>query len=194
MTLRRAMGIRLPSSGFCVLISVHLGLAAYLLWGFAEPPLERVWELHHALKIGQLGRLERQDAELLRAAMVRHPSLAESLLGEGQLGLVSAHSRGWLETPDATALRTARAHDPCSMEVEARMPSEAFPVTIDVVSREWRARVVLQEPGTNTLSLPEGHGAAEVISLHTSTHAPHDDGETLGVRLGFTCQGRGPGQ
>lgn len=193
MTAPRTTRARLPSVGFCALIVVHVGLVAFLLWGFATPPLERVWELHHTLKIGKLGRLEPRDVELLRTAMANHPQLAESLLGEGQLGLVSAHSRGWLETPEATVLRSARAPDQCSMQVEARMPTDAFPVTVDAEGRGWRARVTLKEPGVKSLSLPKGHGVAEVISLSTSTHAPHEDGDTLGVRLGFECKGRSAG-
>lgn len=190
MTAQRPKRTRLPSAGFCALSGVHVGLLAFLIWGLTKPPLERVWELHHELKIGRVGRLETPDAELLSSALRRHPRLAAALLDKEPLGLVSAHSAGWLETAEATVLRSVDAADPCKMELEVRMPNEAFPVSIEVAAQGWGERVVMQDSGATWLALPKGSGAAEIISLIVRTRTPRQDGETLGVRAGFACAKR----
>src|SRR5690606_25534990 len=98
MTAQRPKRTRLPSAGFCALAAVHVGLVSYLIWGLSKPPLERVGEVHPELMFGRVGRLEPSDAELLSSALRRHPGLAAALLDKEPLGLVSAHSAGWLET------------------------------------------------------------------------------------------------
>jgi hypothetical protein len=46
---------RRPSSGFVAVCATYVLAAAFLVWGFATPDLDRVWALHHELKIGKLG-------------------------------------------------------------------------------------------------------------------------------------------
>jgi hypothetical protein len=189
--LARVTASKLPSLGFVVVLLVHLGLVVFLAWGFARPPLDRVWELHHALKIGKIDTLESNDRALLLAAMTRHPRLAESLLPEGNFGLVSANSRGWLETPTATVLKSAAAPAPCVMRVEVRLPKQAFPVNVDVSGAGFSRRLTLPQAGSTELAFPSGKRVAELFEVRTSIKDSVQGDGAFGVHLGFHCA-KGP--
>jgi len=79
--------------------------ATRLNWGM----LDRVWQLHHQLKTGDVYALTQPDRELLVSAMARHPALAEALLAAGHIGIISAQRDGWIDTPEVTIIRTPRA-------------------------------------------------------------------------------------
>jgi hypothetical protein len=189
--LGRVSASKLPSLGFALVVLVNLGLVVFLAWGFRRPPLDRVWELHHALKIGKLGTLDSSDQALLLAAMARHRRLAEALLSEGHFGLVSQNSRGWLETPTATVLKSADAPDPCVMRVEARLPEQAFPVHVDVSGAGFSRRLTLGHASSSELGFPNSKHVAELFEVKTSVNDVGHSGGTFGVHLSFRCaQGR----
>ena len=98
-----------PSLGFCLIVLTYLLTAGFFAWGLSTPPLDRVWQLHHQLKTGDLYALGRDDRELLEAAMARHPELAQALLSSGQIGIISAHRDGWIDTPEVSIVRTPRS-------------------------------------------------------------------------------------
>jgi hypothetical protein len=169
-------------------IFTHLGLVLFLAWGIEKPQLERVWELHHELKIGTLGKLDQEDHRLLSAAMGRHPNLAEELLSDGrQIGLVSAQTYGWLETEQATALRAASAKGPCRAHFEVSIPNDALPLTIKLAGSSWHKDLSIERQGTSSFELPPNDGKDEIIDLQITTSGPHDEVATLGVRVDFSC-------
>src|SRR5690606_24037691 len=56
---------KLPSIGCLAVLFTNIALVAFLFWGFREPALHRVWELHHELEIGTVGKLSSEDHALL---------------------------------------------------------------------------------------------------------------------------------
>jgi hypothetical protein len=181
---------KLPSPGFVAIVLTNSALVAFLAWGFHTPKLHRVWELHHDLKIGTLGKLERGDYQLLDEAMTRHVELARGLLSDGEdIGLVSANSAGWLETPDATIIRTRAAGSSCVMVLDVKIPENALPLEIKVSGRHWERRVSLAKQGSTKLPLPELKGGAEIITLKVTSKDSRDEVATLGLRVGFECRG-----
>ena len=186
----RVSASKLPSLGFLAVLLVHLGLIVFLAWGFARPPLDRVWELHHALKIGKVGTLDSSDRALLLAAMARHPRLARALLSESDFGLVSANDRGWLETGTATVLRSAEAPEACVMRVEARLPEQAFPVTVDVSGASFNRRLTLAQAGESELGFPNGKHVAELFEVKTSANDAARSAGAFGIHLSFRCAGK----
>jgi len=178
---------KLPSLGFVLVVLVHVGLAAFLAWGFVQPPLDRVWELSHALKIGKLSRLTPRDHGLLQAALERHPGLTESLLSEGKIGIVSAHSRGWLETATATVLVSTEAQAPCSMQVDARLPESAFPLTVEVAGTGWQKHLALAKAGRLDLAFPPKGRVPEIVEVRFSAKDASLNGRSFGIHLGFRC-------
>lgn len=179
---------RLPSVGFVAIVLTNVALAAFLTWGFQQPPLDRVWELHHELKIGALGKLGAEDRSLLQAAMARYPALASALLAQGEaIGLLSANSQGWLETPDATVLRTSLAGAACVMVLDVKIPSHALPLEIEVEGANWQRELDIAKQGTRRLPLPRLAEGAEIITLAVVSKASRDEVATLGVHVGFEC-------
>ena len=97
---------RAPSIGFLCVCATYLGVLAFLGYGLRTPDLDRIWTLHHELKIGLRGAPRGAERELLERALDRHPELASALLSEGDIGLISRNSDGWITTPEATIVRT----------------------------------------------------------------------------------------
>src|SRR5690606_21036965 len=165
----------------------YAGLAVFLAWGLSKPPLEREWELHHELKIGLVGKLAAKDHELLNAALLRHADLADALLSEGNIGVVSAHSQGWLETPQATIIRAASAPHPCELRLETRIPDELLPLRVKLRGEGWQHRLDIRNQGVTKYTLPKAPPGAEIITLEAKTKEREQDIVTLGIRVGFSC-------
>lgn len=179
---------KLPSVGFVAILFTNAAVLAFLAWGFQQPPLDRVWELHRELKIGAIGKLGSEDRSLLHAAMARHPALASALFSQGEaIGLLSANSQGWLETPDATVLRSSVAGRSCVMVLDVKIPDHALPLAIDVEGWKWQRRLNVARQGNSRLPLPELADDAEIITLGVVSKASRDEVATLGVRVSFEC-------
>ncbi len=178
----RSAPSKLPSFGFMAVVLVHLSLVLFLIWGFAQPPLDRVWELSQGLKIGKFGTLSPTDLELLRTTLARHPRLGDSLTRD-EIGILSANSRGWLETLDATLLVRADAVAPCSMRVTTRLESSAFPLELTVSGAGWRRQLVVSDAGGAEIVFPGTGRAADVVELRFTGKVPTPNG----VHLGFRC-------
>jgi len=187
---RRFAPSKLPSIGFVLVALVHLGLVGFLVWGFEQPPLDRVWELGHALKLGKLETLTPRDKNLLRATLERHPGLAESLLTQGKVGIISAHDRGRLETAAATVLRSADATLPCNMQVEARSAEQSSKVHVEVSGSGWQRRLLLSRTGSVEVAFPSIRPAADIIEVRFTRGDSAVDARTAGVHLGFRCGGK----
>lgn len=180
---------KLPSLGFVAIVLTNAALVVFLAWGFRTPPLERVWELHHELKIGALGKLNAKDHALLSAALTRHAKLADGLLPDGQnIGLLSANSAGWLETADATILRSRRAGSSCALVLGVKIPEVALPLGIDVSGRKWQRQLKITRQGSTRLALPKARGGPEIITLQTATKDRREQVATMGLHVGFDCE------
>jgi hypothetical protein len=182
--------------GFVAVLLTNAALVAFLAWGFQQPPLDRVWELHHELKIGALGKLGSDDRALLHATMARYPALASALFSQGEvIGLLSANSQGWLETPDATILRSPLAGRSCSMVLDVKIPDHALPLKIDVEGLRWHRHLDIAHQGSSRLLLPELENGPEIITLAVASKASRDEVATLGLRVRFECaEKREPGK
>lgn len=183
----RSSPSKLPSLGFVAVVLVHIGLGVFLIWGFTQPPLDRVWELSHALKTGKLGTLAARDRDLLRTTLARHPKLTDSLLSQEKIGIISANNRGWLETADATLIVSPNALAPCSMLIATRLGAEAFPLDVEVSGTGWRRQLVVPDAHGAEITFPETPPTADVVEVRLS-------GKTAAqgaVHLGFRCGKKG---
>ncbi len=173
----------MPSAGFVALCSVYAALAAFFAWGLSTPDLDRAWILHHELKAGHLGAPHGKDRELLTRAMSRHEELAHALLSEGEIGLISSHSEGWLTTTEATIVRTPKA-DARYLALEVATPREHFPIAVDVQGHGWSKHLAVDSQGVHRIELPALHGASELIVVRLADGAPRDP-SAIGVRVYF---------
>ena len=164
--------------------ATYLLAIAFLAWGFATPALDRVWTLHHELKIGKLGAPSGADRKLLQAALQRHADLAHALLPEGEIGLLSDHNDGWIATPEATIVRTPAAHERV-IKLDVETPRDLLPFTVDVRGDGWRKSAKVTQHGSYELALPAAPAQPELILVRLRGRDLRDDPSVLGVRISF---------
>ncbi len=178
-----------PSVGFCLIVLTYSLTLGFFAWGLTTPPLDRVWELHHQLKTGTAYALTRADHELLSGALERHPALAEALLPSGQIGIISAQRDGWVDTPEVTILRTARATLTQRIVLEVQTPPQHLPFRATLVGPGWQRAVEVQARGTLALELPAPGGAPELLSLKLEGAGLRADSSSIAVRVSFDPPG-----
>jgi hypothetical protein len=177
-------GFTPPSLGFCAIVLTYLLTAAFFAWGLTTPPLDRAWQLHHQLKTGDVYSLSSEDRELLRAAMARHPELAQALLSSGQVGIISAHRDGWIETPEVTIVRTPRSVAR-NIVLEIQTPPEHIPYRVLLKSRDSQRTLEVTARGALTIELPPAPSTAELLTLKLEGAGLRPDPSSLAVRISF---------
>lgn len=186
---RRPGRRRRPSAGFVAVCVTYLLVLAFLIWGLVTPDLDRVWTLHHELKIGKLGAPDKSDRKLLGRALRGHAELAHALLPAGEIGLISAHSDGWLATPAATIIRTPKATERVIV-LDVETPRDLLPFKVDVHGHEWRKQIQVTQHQTYEIALPAPPGAPELIVVQLEGRGLRDDPSVLGVRITFAREPR----
>lgn len=179
---------RWPSPGCLAVCATYLLVAAFFVWGFSTPDLDRVWTLHHELKIGKLLKLKAGDRALVEDCMARHPRLARDLLDGAEIGVISANSDGWIATPTATILRTGQAGEYRSLTLEIQTPRDLLPYRIVVRGRDFEKPREVDEQGRLEIDLPPVPQTPEVIEVRMRGRSFEPDPSILGVRVGFEKQ------
>jgi hypothetical protein len=178
---------RVPSLGFVTVCATYLAVAGFLAWGLRAPDLDRVWTLHHQLKAGELGAPRGKERDLLRGALLRHRELARALLSGGEIGLISAHSDGWITTPEATIVRIAAAHERV-LRLDVETPRDLLPFEVDVNGGDFRKQLAVTRHGTYDVLLPAPQKAADLIIVRLKGRDLRDDPSVLGVRISFAAE------
>jgi hypothetical protein len=180
---------RRPTAGFVTVCAVYVAVAAFFAWGLSTPDLDRVWTLHHELKSGRVGAPSERDRAVLIRSMKRHPELADALLREGDIGLISSNMEGWIATSEATILRTQRAAAQVA-QLEIASPDTLLPITVELQGEGWREQRELAARGVHALTLPPlKSSSSELIVLRLKGRAAHADPSVLGVRVFFGADG-----
>ncbi|HUT78413.1 MAG TPA: hypothetical protein VM285_12035 [Polyangia bacterium] len=156
---------RFPSAGFVALCATLAAAAAFFAWGLRTPPLERVWTIHHELKIGRMDRLAQGDRRLLEEQLALHAGLGPDLLDGAWFGLISAHRDGWIAGARATLLRTAKSAGVRALELDVQAPDEALPIAITVRGTSWSKRLDVKEHGPVSVELPPPGGGTEIVEV-----------------------------
>lgn len=174
-----------PSLGFSIVVATYALTVAFFAWGLSTPPLDRVWQLHHELKIGRVYKLPKDDRALLKAAMRRHPTLASALLDSGQAGIISAHREGWIDTPYVTIVRTPRSPANLRLLFDVQTPLTYIPYEIEIDGNGWERKLAVQARGTLSVELPPPPSEAELITLKIKGDELRADPSSIGVRITF---------
>ncbi len=181
MTSRR----KLPSSGFVAVCLTYCLVAAFFLWGFSTPDLDRVWTLHHVLKTGDMTRLPPGDKKLLKDAMHRHERLTGALLGGDDIGIISAHAEGWIATPHVTILRTTKSKKYTAIFIDAQTPRDLLPFMIRIEGDGWKDKVQVEKHGRYQVGIPAIKGVPEIIEVKLKGQDFEADPSALGIHLSF---------
>jgi hypothetical protein len=174
-----------PSLGFSLVVATYALSIAFFAWGLATPPLDRVWQLHHELKIGRIYKLSKDDRGLLIASMRQHPALANALLGAGQVGIISAHSDGWIDTPHVTIVRTPRSPAALRLLLDIQTPPQYIPYEIEIDGSGWERELEVQVRGPLAVELPPPPAVPELITLKIKGDELRADPASIGVRVSF---------
>ena len=177
-------GWRAPSVGFVALVAIHIAGVAMLAWGFATPRLDKVWTLHHELKIGKVSKLKADDRELLQETMVDHPTLGKALIARGDIGVISANREGWIEDPFATLVRTANAKTGAIL-VNVETSPEHLPFSIEFENGPWEYTLDVTERKDYRVELPPATDLPEVITLEVKGKRFKADPAILGLQIHF---------
>lgn len=186
------MKLERPSLGFSLVVLTYGLTVAFFAWGLSTPPLDRVWQLHHELKIGKIDDLDRADRELLLDAMARHPALAAALLDEGELGIISAHRDGWIDTNHVTVIRTPRSGHPARLLIDIQTPPQNMPYELEISGTGWERELDVKGHGSLIIDLPPAPSTPELITLELDGPRLRDDPSSLGVRVRFDPPGGAP--
>ena len=163
----------------------YILVTVFFLWGFSSPDLDHVWRHHHELKIGKTGRLKKGERKSLRKAMKRHPRLAEALLQGQTIGIISAHTDGWISTPNATILRTPASKRFRTLSFDVQTPEDLLPLAITLRAKSWKKKFKFTTQGPQEVQLPEVSGSAEIITLRMKGRRFRKDRSMLGLRVQF---------
>jgi hypothetical protein len=174
-----------PSVGFSLVVATYTLSVAFFAWGLSTPPLDRVWQLHHELKIGRTWKLSKEDRHLLLSSMADHPTLAQSLLDAGQAGIISANRDGWIDTPHVTIVRTPRSPVNLRLMLDIQTPPEHIPFEIEIDGSDWEREVSVQERGLMVVELPPPPSAPELVTFKIKGDELRADPSSLGVRITF---------
>jgi len=174
-----------PSVGFSLVVATYALSVAFFAWGLSTPPLDRVWQLHHELKIGSVFKLTKEDRRLLLSSMAEHPALAAAMLDSGQAGIVSANRDGWIDTPHVTIIRTPRSPAALRLVLDIETPPQHIPYEIEIDGSSWEKKVHVQNRGMLTIDLPPPPAAPELITLKIKGDELRADPSSIGVRITF---------
>jgi hypothetical protein len=174
-----------PSIGFSLVSLTYVLTLAFFAWGLGTPPLDRVWQLHHELKIGQVYDLSKEERSLLLSAMARHPKLAAALLSSGEIGIVSAHREGWIDTPAVTIVRTPRSTAVTGIVLDVQTPPQHIPYELELQGLGWRKLRRIEERGLVRVELPPPSELPELLTLKLIGKGLRADPSSLGVRVTF---------
>lgn len=147
--------MRPPSAGFLLLLATIAVTAAFLLWGYTQPDLDRVWWRLQEVQTGRIHQLSDDDLHLLRKTFTDHPELAPALLDDRPAGILSAHISGHLETKTAYLLVQPGLEEPPVIILDCRLPPDAYPATLTLSGPETSKEIRLDGPETVSLPAPD---------------------------------------
>lgn len=176
---------RLPSVGFLAVGLTYTFAAAFFAWGFTTPDLDRIWFLHHELKIGSVYEIKKRDRKMLLEAMARYKDLARALLPSGEIGIISENSDGWIATPVVTILRTPQSHMTKRMRFDIRTSKTLLPYSIAIRGTAFKRKLEVRKQGYLDFQLPNVPQKPEIITVRLQERDFLADPSVLGIRIQF---------
>lgn len=174
-----------PSAGFSLVVATYAMSVAFFAWGLSTPGLDRIWQLHHELKIGRTYKLSKDERRLLLSSMAEHPALAQSLLDAGQAGIISANRDGWIDTPHVTIIRTPRSPVNLRLILDVQTPPQHIPYEIEIDGSDWERRVTIEARGMMSIDLPPPPLVPEIVTVKIKGDELRADPSSLGLRITF---------
>ncbi|MBM4372007.1 MAG: hypothetical protein FJ098_10165, partial [Deltaproteobacteria bacterium] len=155
-----------PGAGFLLVVAGILGAAGFLGWGFSTPLLDRVWSLLQRTEIAGFQGLTDREADHLEAALARHPSLAQELLGNRAARIVEPSEERWCALARQHLVVSSGWRGKDRLRISLEVGEEALPVSVRIRGPGLDEELGFEEVGAQELSLPlEGHGAPALLRV-----------------------------
>lgn len=155
-----------------------------MAWGFQPPPLDRIANLDHELKTGEIWNLSEDDLQVLRDGLLDYPDLAAALLSDTEIGVISAHRDGWVETPEVTIVRTTKSDGVKFLELDLQTPNKYLPVKVTIRTDTWKQKLHFDHQGLQFIELPPPT-QSELITLDFKGKELRADPSILRTRVAF---------
>jgi len=165
--------------------ATYIFATAFFAWGFTTPDLERIWFLHHELKIGKVYELKKRDRKMLLRAMARYKELARALLPSGEIGIISENSDGWIATPVVTILRTPESRMTKRMRFDIHTSQALLPYAITIQGTNFKRKLEVRNQRYLDFRLPDVPQKPEIITVRLEERDFLADPSVLGVRIQF---------
>lgn len=146
-----------PGGGFLVLLATALVAVIFFAWGLSTPPLEQVWQMQTELALGVRKPLSPSERRLFAAALLEHPELADGMLGDRLVGIISMNHDGLIESGCAF-LVARKPEERQTVQIIATHIQGGDPVPIEVTSPGVCQRGVVSSDAPFVAAIP-GDGA-----------------------------------
>jgi len=146
--------VRLPSLGFVVLVTSHVSLVAFLAWGYAQPPLDRVWEIMQRMHRRDFTGLTSAEVATIQEQLERHPGLTTEFVGRSGADPVEPTRGGWLSLRQFHLLVVPQASGTVRVWADSRAQPGAYPIRVHLQGPAVDEQLVLEHDDRQEVTLP----------------------------------------
>ena len=168
--------VRLPSLGFLVLVASHVSLIAFLSWGYAQPPLDRVWEIMQRMHRRDFTGLWPDEVATIQKQLERHPGLTSEFVGRSGADPVEPTRGGWLSLKQFHLLVVPQASRTVRVWAESRALARAYPIRVHLQGPGVDEQLVLKRDGRQELTLPAEPPSPALIRVTVEPSGPPQPG------------------
>jgi hypothetical protein len=168
--------IRLPSLGFVVLVASHVSLVAFLAWGYAQPPLDRVWEIMQRMHRRDFTGLTPEEVATIQKQLDRHPGLTTEFVGRSGADPVEPTRGGWLSLRQFHLLIVPQASGSVTVGAASRAQASAYPIRVHLQGPAVDEQLVLERDGRQELTLPAKPPSPALIRVTVDPSGPPQPG------------------
>lgn len=162
-----------PGPGFFVVFLTAAISTAFFVWGARMPELERVWRIQLGLEAGKRRALSASERKIFSEAIQRHPDIAEGMLGARDIGIISAHRDGLIETGYAYLIRK-KSSPKYVLELTATDARGTKPIEVEVRTNSAEKKGTVAAGSPFVWELPDEGPFPDLIEVRIDAPGKRD--------------------
>lgn len=162
-----------PGPGFLVVFFTASVSAAFFAWGARMPELERVWRIQLGLEAGKRKALSASERAAFSDAIRRHPDLADGMLGARDIGIISAHRDGLIETNYVYLIRK-KSSPKYVLELTATDARGTKPIEVEVRTSSAEKKGTVASGAPFVWELPDEGPFPDLIEVRLDAKGKRD--------------------
>ena len=152
-------------TGFIVLLVVFGVVAAFFIWCFSTPRLEKVWSIEQKLKTGGIEELSSRQKNILYDTLMDYPEYEEDLGGSDGVSILSPHLDGLVLSETATVFMGSKSEGCRGLLLEAGGAKGEFPFVVSLSGQTWEEEVTFRKPSELEFELPSKKQQPEIVTI-----------------------------